>query len=81
MESFFGFLKDTGKAFYEFVLFIVTLFTVLSLLVFAPADIKPLILAGILCMGVMFVATGRLLTFVAILLITVGLANGGHFNW
>lgn len=81
MDSFFGFVKDTGKAFYEFVLFIVTLLAVLSFMVFAPTSIKPMIFAGVLCMGVMFIATGRILTFVSVLLILGGLANGGYFNW
>lgn len=81
METFFGFLKDTGKALYEFVLFLVTMLAVLCLMVFAPVAIKPMVFAGILCMGVMFIASGRLLTFVSVLLILGGLANSGHLNW
>ena len=81
MDSFFGFMKDTGKAFYEFVLFVVTMLTVLSLMVFSPVDTQPLVFTGVLFMGVLWVATGRLLTFISVLLVIGALANKGYFNW
>tara|TARA_B100001094_G_C18006309_1_gene707807 strand:+ start:227 stop:472 length:246 start_codon:yes stop_codon:yes gene_type:complete len=81
MESFFGFIKDTGKGLYEFVLYLVTMLLVLAFMVFAPVTIKPMVFLGVFFLAIAWLATGRVLTFCSILLMLGTLAHHGHLNW
>ena len=81
MESFFDLVKNTGKGFYEFVLFLFTMVFCLAVSVFVPVEWRPHSFLGLVIISVLALANARIITFICIFAMFWGLSHHGYFDW
>lgn len=79
MESFFDFLKGSGKAVYESYLYLVTMLFCMSVVLFVPSTHDILAILAVLTVSTIALATGRMVTFLSTMLLIGYLGSIGHF--